>query len=179
MIMNIEQIEKYRSTIQNIIDSNKKFYGFENKVEWEFFEDNNKAIFAYVGEGLKLYVNIKSVNFSYEINEPFQIEYFILHEVRHIYQKRLILLYKTDPMNCPAPQVAQRYDFEFCNYIKPDNLEQYYSQQIEFDAYVFSYSVMLYKYGVINYIKLPKFLESLEVKRIVDSWIDIFKKQEL
>ena len=179
MIMNTEQIEKYRSLIQDIIDSNKRFYGFENKVEWDFFENNDKAVFAFVKEDLKLYININSVIYSYEINEPLQIEYFILHEIRHIYQRRFIILYKTDPTRCSNSQVAQRYDYEFRNYIKPDNLEQYYSQQIELEAFLFSYSVMLYKHGVIDYIKLPSFLESIGAQQYVDSWIDVFKKQNL
>lgn len=42
--MNEKQIEKYKHIIQNIIDSNAKFYGFENKVEWEFFDNSDRAL---------------------------------------------------------------------------------------------------------------------------------------
>ena len=178
--MDIQQVEKYKPIIQNIIDSNVKFSCFENKIEWDFFENSDKAIFAKTGADFKLYVNITSVIHAYEINEPLHVEYFILHEIRHIYQRRFIFLYKTDETNCPAPELAKRYDYEFCNYIKPtDDLEAYYSQQIEFEAFTFSYSVMLYKYGHINYIKLPNYLESLGIQPYIDIWIKNFKDKNL
>ena len=177
--MNTEQIDKYRPIIQSIIDSNVKFYGFENKIEWEFFENENIAFVGIAKADLKLYININSVIYAYKIGEPLQIEYFILHEIRHIYQRRFVLMYQQDKIHCQNPELAQRYDYEFCNYIKPDKLEQYYSQQIEFEAFLFSYSVMLYKYGVISYIKLPNYLESLGVEQYINSWISIFKKQKL
>ena len=177
--MNEKQIEKYKHIIQNIIDSNAKFYGFENKVEWEFFDNSDRAIVGKVGSNLKLFININSVIYSYEINEPLQIEYFILHEIRHIYQKRLILLYKTDITHCPSPELAQKYNYEFNHYIKPENLEEYYSQQIEFEAFTFSYAVMLYKYGQVEYIKLPEYLESVGIQKCIDSGLNIFKEQHL
>ena len=177
--MNEKQIEKYKHIIQNIIDSNVKFYGFENKVEWEFFDNPNRAIIGKVGLDLKLFLNINSIIYAYEINEPLQIEYFILHEIRHIYQKRLILLYKVDRLHCPNPDMAQRYEYEFNHYIKPENLEGYYSQQIEFEAFTFSYAVMLYKYGPIDYIKLPVYLENMEIQKYIDSWLNVFKEKHL
>ena len=72
--MNEKQIEKYKYIIQNIIDSNVKFYGFENKVEWEFFDNSDRATVGKVGSNLKLFININSVLYAYEINEPLQIE---------------------------------------------------------------------------------------------------------
>lgn len=177
--MTAEQIEKYKPFIQKIIDSNVNFYGFENKIEWEFFENNNIACVGIAKADLKLYININSVIHAIEINEPLQIEYFILHEIRHIYQRRYVIMYKTDQIHCPNPELAKTYDYEFRNYIKPDKLDQYYMQQIEFEAFLFSYSVMLYKYGNINYIQLPKYLESLGVQKYINSWISIFKEKKL
>ena len=58
-------------------------------------------------------------------------------------------------------------------------MEEYYSQQIEFEAFTFSYAVMLYKYGQIEYIKLPEYLESVGIQKYIDSWLNIFKEQHL
>ena len=148
-------------------------------MEWEFFDNQDRAIVGKVGLDLKLFLNINSIIYAYEINEPLQIEYFILHEIRHIYQKRLILLYKTDRLHCPNPDLAQRYEYEFSHYIKPENLERYYSQQIEFEAFTFSYAVILYKYGPIDYIKLPEYLENMEIQKYIDSWLNVFKEKHL
>lgn len=177
--MNIELTEKYRHIIQNIIDANVKFYGFANKIEWKFFADPSIAIIAKTDPDLTLLLNINSVDYAYTINEPLHIEYFILHEIRHIYQRRLVFLYKTDRANCPAPELASRYDYEFNNYVNPTDRNGYYSQQIEFEAFIFSYSVILYKYGPIEYIKLPNYYEKMDAQRHIDCWIDIFRKQKL
>ncbi len=174
------KIEQFRPIIQNIIDSNKKFYCFNNKIEWDFFDNPNIAIMALIDKDLKLNININSVIHAYDINEPLQIEYFILHEIRHIYQRRIVFEYQLNKNNCPNREFAQQCEYEFNHYINMnEDKERYYSQQIEHDAYLFSYSVMLYKYGKISYINPPEFYENLDVKSHIEKWITVFKNQAL
>lgn len=173
--MNTQQVEKYEQIVRDVIDSDVKFFGFDNKVEWEFFEDPSVEYAAKTDSSFKLYININSVKYAYEIDQPLQTELFILHEIRHIYQSRFLLSYKTGA-NCPNPELAQVYEWEFNHYVLPSDKEGYYSQQTEFEAFAFSHAVMLYKYGEIHYLEPPSFLKSLGIQRHIDKWLDIFRK---
>ena len=168
--------EIYKPVIQKIIDNNKKFYNFSNLVEWDFFENENIAIVGKCQSDFKLYININSVHFAYSINEPLQIEYFLLHEIRHIYQKRLIYDYELKNINKP---LADLWKKELQTYKNTEAcINNYYQQNIEFDAYSFSYAVMIYKYGNINYIIPPKcYRDQIQFKERVNKLLCLFKSK--
>ena len=180
-IMNSNTLEslktKYHSVIQKIIDENEPFYQFENQVHWNFFHDNNVALVAFCDKGFNIQINILAVVKAYEeLNQPLMIELFILHEIRHLFQRCCIQdLYYNDPPKLAIPQ-AQQWANEFNNYIKAtDNIELYYSQSIEFDAFSFSHAVMLYKYGNVEYIIPPKYLdERTPFINVVQMWLKHF-----
>lgn len=180
-IMNSNILEslktKYHSVIQKIIDENEPFYQFENQVHWNFFHDNNVALVAFCDKGFNIQINILAVVKAYEeLNQPLMIELFILHEIRHLFQRFCVQdLYYNDPPKLAIPQ-AQQWANEFNNYIKAtDNIELYYSQSIEFDAFSFSHAVMLYKYGNVEYIIPPKFLaERTTFIKVVQMWLKHF-----
>lgn len=175
----LEQLKsKYEPIIQQIIDNNSIFFRFEAPVRWEFFEDQNIAITARV-DNYALKINIRSIIFAYEVkNEPLQIEYFILHEIRHLYQRLAILSYKKQ--STPINHQIERWKVEFENYLPPQiNTAEYYKQMIEFDAFAFSYSVMLFKYGPVPYIQPPQFyIENYpdEFKFAIDKYLQNFKE---
>lgn len=175
--MNNTKIHKITKDIQNIIDSNKSFYFFDNKIEWEFFEDSNLSKFAYVDRTLKLHLNINSILRSYDINQPLWIEHSIFHEIRHIYQRRLIIKYNFGeiPHNTMEAETVEQYQYEFDNYIDLNNDKiGYYSQLIEIEAFTFAYAAMYYKYGTIDYIKLPPLLQESQISQIADKFIKSF-----
>ncbi len=63
-----------------------KFYRFGKSINWQFFYNERVAIFGrYDNKMDVLSINICSVAFSFERNEPLHIEYFILHEIRHVF----------------------------------------------------------------------------------------------
>lgn len=176
-MMNNTNIHEITKNIQNIIDSNKSFYFFDNKIEWEFFEDSNLSKFAYVDRTLKLHLNINSILRSYDINQPLWIEHFIFHEIRHIYQRRLIIKYNFGeiPHNTMEAETVEQYQYEFDNYIDLNNDKiGYYSQLIEIEAFTFAYAAMYYKYGTIDYIKLPPLLQESQISQIADKFIKSF-----
>lgn len=168
---------KYHSVIQKIIDGNRQFYQFENEVHWSFFHDDNVAVVAFCDKGFNIQINIQSVVKAYEeLNQPLMIECFILHEIRHLFQRFCVQdLYYNDPPKLAIPQ-AQQWANEFNNYIKAtDDIELYYSQSIEFDAFSFSHAVMRYKYGNVEYIIPPKFLvEETPFAKVVQMWLKHF-----
>ena len=101
------------------------------------------------------------------------MEFYILHEIRHLYQH----IYKC-VSNSPK---AEQWAFEFSHYIKMYQSKQgYYSQSIEFDAFAFSYAIMLYKYGKIEYISSPSFYDNNDLfSKAVNRWIEYFKQNNL
>lgn len=171
---------KFKPVIQHIIDDNKKFYGFNSPIYWNFFVDNDICLVATTTSKLELKINIVSVEFAYKNNEPLMVEFFILHEIRHIYQKYFTNLLNTN--KCPDTKLAKIYKYEFANYCNIyQNRECYYRQQIEFEAFTFSYSVIKYKYGEVNYIHYPSFYDeqNVDIEKYINNWLQIFKDQNL
>ena len=75
----------YAPVISNIINSNVRFYRTNQTIKWQFGFDERVAIFAACDRKTNiLTVNIASVDFSFKRKEPLHIEYFLLHEIRHI-----------------------------------------------------------------------------------------------
>ena len=132
---------------------------------------------ALCDKGFNIQINILAVVKAYEeLNQPLMMELFILHEIRHLFQRFCVQdLYYNDPPKLAIPQ-AQQWANEFSNYIKAtDNIELYYSQSIEFDAFSFSHAVMLYKYGNVEYVIPPKFLdERTPFINVVQMWLKHF-----
>ena len=175
---------RYASIINKIIDDNIKFYRFRETIKWRFGYDERVAIFAWCDRNTNiLTVNIGSVDFAFSINEPLHIEYFLLHEIRHIYQHKEIADYKNNISACNDPVLAKKWAEEEENYVPAisnngkENAE-YFKQDLEFDAFAFAFAVMKYKYGEIPYINKPsKYGE--EFDNVVNDWCRIFKQDGL
>ena len=170
---------KYKPIIQKYIDSNKKFYQFKRDIEWQYIEDkDDRKIASCNKRTLVISVNIVAVEFYMEqTNQPLTIEYFILHEIRHLFQYLCIYDYKTNPNGGFVPQ-ASLWAQEVDNYIDllKDNFGYYY-QNIEFDAFCFSFAVMVYKYGIIDYIFAPHIYDNdIRFYNGVQTWINHFKQ---
>ena len=71
------------------------------KETWAEANDGLMAIFASCNRKTNIItVNVAAVDFSFHQNEPLHIEYFLLHEIRHIFQHMEIDDYKKDPERC-------------------------------------------------------------------------------
>ena len=163
----------YAPVINQIINEDVRFCNLKEKVEWKFGFNERLAIFAWCDKNRNLLtINIASVNYAFEIGEPLQVEYFLLHELRHIYQNIQIENYKKSPNSCFNPILVEKWIKEKEDYKTVLNEDkgksEYFGQDIEYDAYVFAYAVMQYKYTQLpEYIKIPKaygeeFLKSVE-----------------
>lgn len=87
----IEELKKqYKPIVQALIDSNIKFYGFNNKIEWEFFANENTAIFGFSKQDLKRLKGFFYYRLSIKVNWDFlskvdidkegKMWYFLLQE---------------------------------------------------------------------------------------------------
>lgn len=177
--------QQYSQVISNIINSDVRFYRTNQTIQWGFGYDERVAIFAWCDRKTNIVtVNIAAVDFALQQNEPLDIEYFLLHEIRHIYQHLEIEDYRNDPTKCNNAELAKKWSEEEDNYVTALNKESkentdYFLQDMEMDAYAYAYAVMKYKYGEVKYLYLPEVYHNDEFDKIVNEWQVAFKNEGL
>ena len=83
---------KYSPLIKWLIESDQIYTHIDTRIRWMFGWDKNVAITATVDRNNNdLSVNVLFVDDAYNNNRVFDIEYFLLHEMRHIYQHNQII----------------------------------------------------------------------------------------
>ena len=80
--------------------------------------------------------------------------------------------------------MAKKWSEEEDNYVTALNEEGkentgYFSQDMEMDAYAYSYAVMKYKYGEVEYLYIPQTYQNDEFDEIVNEWQVAFKNEVL
>ena len=176
---------RYSSAISHIINQNARFYRTNQTIRWQFGFDERVAIFASCDRKTNIItVNIAAVDFSIQQNEPLHIEYFLLHEIRHIFQHMEIEDYKKDPALCVNLALAEKWAKEEKNYVtaldaRDQENEGYFRQDMELDAFAYSYAVMKYKYGTIPYLYIPRAYQNDYFDAIVNDWMNVFSEEGL
>lgn len=177
--------EKYSALVDKIINSNVKFYRTSRTIKWKFGYDDEVSILGacdkHTGE---ITVNIAAVDYFIRINEPLTIEYFLLHEIRHIYQQLEIADYQVDLSKCNNVELAKKWAEETNSYVtaldKDGNENaKYFLQDIEMDAFAYSYAIMRYKYGEVEYLYVPNEYKNDAFDKIVAEWQETFKNEGL
>ncbi|MBO7573823.1 MAG: hypothetical protein J6T25_03505 [Bacilli bacterium] len=167
-------IEVYSPLIKLLIESNQIYTDIDEPIKWCFAWDDNVSITATVNRITNvLSINLAFVDAAFKCNKVYEIEYFILHEIRHIYQHIQIVLYK-DGKSEIGEEYIKRWIVEGENYIKSldkdgnENIK-YFKQDCELDAYAFSYAVMHHKYSgkYDSLLYLPE-LYGEELKSVFD-----------
>lgn len=177
--------KKYSSVISDIINSNVRFYRTNCTIRWQFGYDERQEIFASCNRNTNVItVNILAVDLSYNAGSLYEVEYFLLHEIRHIFQHLEINDYRTNPSKCNNAILAKQWAEEDSNYVTAldtDGKENpdYFKQDMEMDAYAYSYSVMKYKYKEVDDLYLPECYRNSQFDKIVAEWLDSFKKEGL
>lgn len=175
--------QQYSPIISDIINSDVEFYRTNQTIRWKFGYDERVAIFAWCNRKTNIVtVNIAAVDFALQQNEPLDIEYFLLHEIRHIYQHLEIEDYRNDSTKCNNAELAKKWSEEEDNYVTALNKEgkentDYFLQDMEMDAFAYAYAVMKYKYGEVKYLYLPEVYHNDEFDKIVNEWQVAFKNE--
>jgi len=172
---------QYAPLIQWLIDSDSVYTNIDKKIMWMFAWDDNPAITGTVNRTTNVMsVNIVFVDEAYQENRIFDIEYFLLHEMRHIYQNIQVEKFKTNK-NTISDSFILKWIKENKNYIKAldgsgnENID-YFKQDCELDAYAFAYSVMNQKYfGRYNQSLFVPDVYQYELKEVFDSAVNDFK----
>ena len=172
---------QYAPIIDTLINENIKFYRFQEKIRWQFSFTEKLAKFSWCDPKTNVvYMNIGSVHMSLYRNEPLLIEYYLMHEIRHVYQHIEINNYKNNPDKCTNPSLAKKWAEEEEIYNKPtSNSTSYFQQNMEFDAFVYAHSVLKYKYKKLpDYITRPN-AYGQEFDDAVNNWCETFKNENL
>lgn len=169
----------YSPYITKILSDNSKYFQFNETVRWAFNFGQESAVVGAVGKDNVLKVNIYSVIGFVANNDLISLEYFLLHEIRHIYQNLIIEEYNNKNEIPIDEKLVKKWIFENDNYIKAmdengnENIG-YFLQDIEMDAYAFAFALMKFKYGSrTNGLYVPP-VYGEEFKSIVKEWVDEF-----
>lgn len=177
---------KYDDVVNKIIGSNLDFYGFHKTIKWCFRDYDQISIVATCDKKTDV-ISINAKAFLKSLNEDnlLTVEYYLLHEIRHIFQHLLIKDYERHEEVFLEEEIIKKWIFENKHYVKSldengkENSE-YFLQDSEMDAYAFSLAVMRYKYPQekIEHLYVPP-IYGAEFYRIVDDWIKMFQEENL
>lgn len=173
--------ENYKDLVNNIIKENRKFFGFSETIKWSFGYDEDLSVTATCNRNTNLItINVLAFEKSLREDNLMTIEYFLLHEIRHMFQHLIIEDYKNKKEIYIPKEIVKKWIYESNHYIKSvdenNNLNAaYFCQDSEIDAYAFSYAVMKYKYGNVEFLYKPEANLDLFYE-IVDDWNEAFKK---
>lgn len=173
----------YAPIVNDIINKNVRFYRFNETIRWCFGFDEDISIIATCNRKTNVItINLNSFMKAYIEHDLKTIEYYLLHEIRHIFQHEIIKDFKEGLDVAIDKKIIEKWIYEGDHYIKScdeDGNENpdYFQQDSEMDAYAFSYAVMKYKYGELD-LYVPQVYES-DFYNIVDEWIEAFVEEKL
>ena len=179
--------KSYAPIINSLIEKDAKFFMFKETIKWGFNYGEESEVMAVVGNDNIVHINLFSVMNYYLSRDLYTIEYFLLHEIRHIFQHLIIEDYRNGKEVSLDSKLVEQWIFEDNkeNYIKAldengNENDDYFKQDIEIDAYAFSLAVMKYKYDekIIRHLYVPhQFGDAFW--NIVNDWIRYFKEEKL
>lgn len=182
----IEEMGKiYYPIIKAILENDKEFFRFTSQIKIRFnYDESSMGVLATCSRTEDvIQVNLCEFMNYYQSKDFYNIEYYLLHEIRHIFQHLIIRDYK-DKKSVPiSAETVEKWIYEQEHYIRAIDKNGkensgYFNQDSEFDAYLFSYAVMKYKYGDLPDLYVPS-CYGREFNEGVDKWIDAFKKEGL
>ena len=154
--------EKVIPLLVNWMNNDIRFYMFADVGQIDFkyaekgFESReNAAQCSY--EKRRITFNIDWLKDRFKYNEIYQIEYLIMHEVRHFYQRRVVESYtnKEGIRLYESPSIIRAWKDNFEHYIRNKGGEgeddkDYFTQPVEVDAVAYSYYLLLHLHPEIN-----------------------------
>lgn len=174
---------QYASTIKSMIKDNARFYYPDTVINWRFGYDEDASIVAACNRKDNIItINLKSVKESFSNKDTKTIEYFLLHEIRHIFQHEIIKKHQNGIEIELDTEIVEKWIYESTHYVKSKNENgdenpDYFNQDSEMDAYAYSYAVMKYKYKTVDLYVPPVYGD--EFYNIVNMWIDLFTSEKL
>ena len=172
---------KLAPEVEKIIKDNYYFCGINQTIKWCFVLTNTPSVLATCSrETNVISIDINAFNHYFENNNLIEAEYFLIHEMRHIFQQLQIKEYMEKKKCEVCEKLVEKWIYENKHYevaLDKDGNEnpKYFAQDVEFDAYAFSYAVIKYKYGDVKVYIPPMYKQ--EFIDVVNEWITIFKDE--
>lgn len=175
---------RYMNCIQDLLRQNMRFFKFRKQPVWGFMFDERISILGVTNkESNTVALNLAAIDFAFQSEQQLMIEQFALHEFRHLYQYGEIENYNSGNYDgAENIDKVKRWAYEHEHYIGPENngnnsVQEYYDQDLEFDAFTFAYAAMQFKYNSLpNYIKMPEYYIG-KFEAYADKLQEMFKTQ--
>lgn len=84
----------YGKIVKDLIEKNAKYFMFKQTIKGSFNYGKESSIIAAVGKDNVIHINLFSVVDCYLKRNLYTVEYFLLHEIRHIFQNLIVDEYK-------------------------------------------------------------------------------------
>lgn len=174
---------KYSPLVKWLFESNQICTNIDETIRWCLVWDDNTAITAAVNRTTNVIsVNLAFINEAYNSNKIYDIEHFLLHEMRHVYQHIQIKKYESKE-NTVGEEYIKQWIKESNSYIPSIDKEGkenvgYSKQDCELDAYAFSFAIMHIKYHDMydSLLYMPEIYKN-ELKEEFDSALKDFLKE--
>jgi len=171
-------LKPYMNFVEKILSDDKEYILADDRVGLSFCKDTNMG---YIGRYDRsediVYVNLYAINFYVnQINEPYTIENFLIHELHHKYQYKCVSLYENNSKECADLDYARKCKESFDSYVTPEqDKDKYHMQFVELDAFAYTYAIMCLKYGKVDYLKPPAILvKNVEFNERVSFYQEFF-----
>lgn len=173
----------YGPIVSKLIDDNQRFYWFGETIKWCFKYNDDVSIVATCDRKTNIiHVNLCSFMKEYFEKDLRVIEYFLLHEIRHVFQHLVIKDYKDGNEVSIEKTIVKKWIYENEHYIKSKKDDgsvnpDYFFQNSEIDAYSFSYAVMKYK-NKNSGLYIPEY-NTKQFWELVEEWLEYFKENKI
>ena len=177
--------DDYSRTITSLIKKNHEFLSSHQEIRWYFVWNDDISIYG-ASTSIGLAINKKAAITSIQEGNKLELEYFLMHEIRHCFQKEVIDDYKKTGKSVVDSAIVEQWIKEKSHYQSAKNPdgsvnEAYFAQDCEMDAYAYSFAIMKYKYGSkANKLYLPESYKTSKVfQTILEGWLQTFCHREI
>lgn len=173
---------KYKDYINHFFIENAKYRNFNETIHWCFCYNEDLSISATTNRKINLIlINYKWFIYCYSNKKDYEIEYFLIHETRHIFQHLIIKDFNNSVETEIPEEIIKKWIMEGENYIrvKDDNGEvnnNYFRQDVELDAFAYSFALMSFKYkGKYDSLLYVDDIYKNELKDVFDGLVGEWK----
>lgn len=175
----------FAPVITKMIIENYRYCQIDEKINWGFNYNDNTAIMGTCNSNTnEIHLNILSCVEAFNNNRMYDIEYFVIHEMRHIFQHNIVKKYKNSEEVGVDKELIEQWIYELEHYIESvdsngNENPDYFKQDIEFDAYAFSFAVMKYNNKSFEELWIPSLYKgelAIQFNETVDCWIHKFNE---
>lgn len=172
----------YRNYIQKIFLDNSKYQNINESIRWCFI-----CCDISISATTNHTTNVININYNWFIdclihNKGYEIEYFLIHETRHVFQHIVIKEYREHKDTGVSEDIVKRWIEEGKHYITSIDMDgkvniDYFKQDVELDAFAFAYALMSYKYKAkYDDLLYVNDLYKNELKITFDVFVNNFKE---